>query len=55
MKIQIQMVKTSGNELYVAPAVSVVVLQSQNSILTGSSDTKSAGAQDYIEQSELLW
>ena len=55
MKIQIQMVKTSGNELYVAPAVSVVVLQGQNSILLGSSDTKSAGIQDYIEQPGLSW
>jgi|GEM_PF-6904857 len=55
MKIQIQMVKTRGNELYVAPAVSVVVLQNQNSILTGSSNTGSAGAQDYIEQPGLSW
>ena len=45
----------SEMDLYEAPTASVVVLQSQNSILTGSSDTKSAGAQDYIEQSELLW
>lgn len=49
------MVKTSGNELYVAPAVSAVVLQSQNSILFGSSDIESAGMQDYDEQSELFW
>jgi len=49
------MVKTRGNELYVAPAVSVVVLQNQNSILTGSSNTGSAGAQDYIEQPGLSW
>lgn len=55
MKIQIQMVKTSGNELYVAPAVSVVVLQGQNSILLGSSDIESAGIQDYIEQPGLSW
>lgn len=45
----------SEMDLYQAPTVTVVVLQSQNSILTGSSDIKSAGAQDYIEQSELLW
>ena len=55
MKIQIHMVKTSGNELYVAPAVSAVVLQSQNSILTGSPDIESTGAQDYIEQPGLSW
>ncbi len=55
MKIQIQMVKTSGNELYVAPAVSAVVIQGQNSILFGSSDIESAGMQDYDEQSELFW
>ena len=55
MKIQIQMVKTRGNELYVAPAVSAVVLQGQNSILLGSSDIESAGIQDYVEQSELSW
>lgn len=45
----------SEMDLYESPMVSVVVLQGQNSILTGSSDIKSAGAQDYIEQSELLW
>lgn len=55
MKIQIQMVKTSGNELYVAPAVSAVVIQGQNSILFGSPDIESAGMQDYDEQSELFW
>ena len=49
------MVKTSGNELYVAPAVSVVVLQGQNSILSGSPDIESTGAQDYIEQPGLFW
>ena len=55
MKIQIQMVKTRGNEPYVAPAVSAVVLQSQNSILLGSSDIESAGIQDYVEQPGLFW
>jgi hypothetical protein len=55
MKNQIQMFKTRGNEPYVAPAVSAVVLQSQNSILLGSSDIESAGIQDYVEQPGLSW
>ena len=45
----------SEMDLYESPMVSVVVLQGQNSILLGSSDIESAGAQDYIEKSELLW
>ncbi len=45
----------SEMDLYESPMVSVVVLQNQNSILTGSSNTGSAGAQDYIEQPGLSW
>ena len=45
----------SEMDLYESPMVSVVVLQSQNSILTGSSDIGSAGTQDYVKQSELSW
>jgi hypothetical protein len=45
----------SEMDLYEAPTASVVVLQSQNSILLGSSDIESTGAQDYIEQPGLSW
>ena len=45
----------SEMDLYEAPTASVVVLQSQNSILSGSPDIESIGAQDYIEQPGLSW
>ena len=45
----------SEMDLYESPMVSVVVLQSQNSILLGSSDIEGAGIQDYIEQPGLSW
>ena len=45
----------SEMDLYESPMVSVVVLQSQNSILSGSPDFESTGAQDYIEQPGLSW
>ena len=45
----------SEMDLYEAPTVTVVVLHSQNSILTGSSDINRAGAQDYFEQPGFYW
>ena len=45
----------SEMDLYESPMVSVVVLQSQNSILSGSPGIESTGAQDYIEQPGLSW
>ena len=50
-----KIVMKSEMDLYESPMVSVVVLQSQNSILLGSSDIESAGIQDYIEQPGLSW
>jgi hypothetical protein len=45
----------NNNELYEAPAISVVELHFQSHILTGSPGTESAGIQDYLEQSEKSW
>lgn len=50
-----QIVMMSEMDLYEAPTASVVVLQSQNSILSGSPVIESIGAQDYIEQPGLFW